>query len=175
MLIAWLFSNEDLLRELYCALEGITLPPDTPVTINTLSDALFMDRINDISFEINGKLVVLIEHQSTMNPNIPLRMLMYITRIYEKIIKARELEKELGDRTKAIKRAVIYCRDHDILKEFLEKYGTEVLKMLTKEWNQEDALAVRFDEGREEGIETGVDKGEGNMWGSYRSFHRELI
>jgi len=33
-----LFSDEDLLRELYCALEGVTLPPDTPVTINTLSD-----------------------------------------------------------------------------------------------------------------------------------------
>ena len=34
----------------------------------------------------SGKLVVLIEHQSTINPNIPLRMLMYIARVYEKII-----------------------------------------------------------------------------------------
>ena len=66
-----LFSDPDLLRELYCALEGVTLPIDTPVTINTLNDVLFMDRINDISFEIGGKLVILIEHQSTINPNIP--------------------------------------------------------------------------------------------------------
>ena len=56
-----LFSDPGLLRELYCALEGVTLPADTPVTINTLRDALFMDMINDISFEIGGKLVVLID------------------------------------------------------------------------------------------------------------------
>jgi len=31
-----LFSDPDLLRELYCALEDVSLPPDVPVTINTL-------------------------------------------------------------------------------------------------------------------------------------------
>ena len=36
-----------------------------------------MEFINDISFVIGGKLVVLIEHQSTVNPNIALRLLMY--------------------------------------------------------------------------------------------------
>jgi len=44
-----------------------------------------MDMINDISFEIGGKLVVLIEHQSTINPNMALRLLMYAGRVYEKI------------------------------------------------------------------------------------------
>jgi len=53
-----LFSDPDLLRELYCALTGVDLPKDTPVVINTLQDVLFMDRINDISFEIGGKLIV---------------------------------------------------------------------------------------------------------------------
>ena len=81
-----LFSKPELLWELYAALEGVDLPDDVPVTINTLQDVLFMDRINDISFEIDGKLIVLLEHQSTVNPNIPLRMLMYIARLYEKII-----------------------------------------------------------------------------------------
>jgi hypothetical protein len=61
---SFLFSEPDLLRELYSALEGVALPTDIPITINTLSDILFLDRINDISFEIGGKLVVLIEHQS---------------------------------------------------------------------------------------------------------------
>ena len=60
-----LFSDPVILRELYCALEDVTMPPDIPITINTLQDALFMDRINDISFEIGDKVVVLIEHQST--------------------------------------------------------------------------------------------------------------
>ena len=61
-----LFGNADLLRDLYCALEGVSLPPDVPVSINTLENVLYMDLYNDISFEIGGKLVVLIEHQSTI-------------------------------------------------------------------------------------------------------------
>jgi len=86
-----LFSDPALLRELYCALGGVCLPPDVPVVINTLEDALFMDLINDISFEIAGKIVVLIEHQSSINPNMALRLLMYIGRIYEKIIEGRNI------------------------------------------------------------------------------------
>ena len=81
-----LFDNPDLLREVYCALEGVTLPADIPVSINTLENVLFMDIYNDISFEIDGKLVVLIEHQSTVNPNMAVRMLMYIVRVLEGMI-----------------------------------------------------------------------------------------
>ena len=82
---SFLFSDPDSLRELYCALENVTLPEDVPVTINTLQDVLFLDRVNDISFEIGGKLVILFEHQSTINPNMALRLLLYIARVYEKI------------------------------------------------------------------------------------------
>ena len=88
---SFLFNDPDTLRELYCALEGVTLPADVPVTINTLNDVLFMDRVNDISFEIGGKLVVLIEHQSTINPNMALRLLLYIGRVYEKIIQDKRI------------------------------------------------------------------------------------
>ena len=88
---SFLFSDPDVLRELYCALKGVTLPDDIPVVINTLDDVLFMDKINDISFEIDGKLVVLLEHESTVNPNMALRLLMYIARIYEKIIGDRNI------------------------------------------------------------------------------------
>jgi len=88
-----LFSEPDLLRELYCALDGVSLPPDAPVYINTLEDVLFKDFINDISFEIDGKLVVLIEHQSTINQNMALRLLMYIGRVYEKITENRNIYK----------------------------------------------------------------------------------
>jgi hypothetical protein len=86
-----LFSDPALLRELYCALEDVNLPPDATVSINTLEDVLFMDLINDISFEIGGKLIVLIEHQSTINRNMALRLLMYIARVYEKIIEGRNV------------------------------------------------------------------------------------
>ena len=78
---SFLFSDTGALRELYCAIEGITLPPDTPIDINTLSDIIYMDQINDISFTIDNRLVVLIEHQSTINRNMPLRLLLYIARV----------------------------------------------------------------------------------------------
>jgi hypothetical protein len=80
-----------VLRAIYCALEGVSLPEDVPVTINTLEDVLFKDRMNDISFEIGGKLVILIEHQSTVNPNMALRLLMYVARVYEKIVEGKSI------------------------------------------------------------------------------------
>ncbi|MCL2411085.1 MAG: Rpn family recombination-promoting nuclease/putative transposase [Treponema sp.] len=93
-----LFSEPDLLRELYCALGGASLPHDVPVSINTLENVVFMDLYNDISFEIGGKLVVLIEHQSTINPNMGLRLLLYISRVLEKIVTGKNLysEKQLS-------------------------------------------------------------------------------
>ncbi|MCL2705955.1 MAG: Rpn family recombination-promoting nuclease/putative transposase [Spirochaetaceae bacterium] len=86
-----LFSTPDILRELYCALKGITLPNDIPVSINTLENVLFMDTYNDISFEIGGKLIILIEHQSTINPNMAFRLFLYIARVLEKKIEGRTL------------------------------------------------------------------------------------
>jgi hypothetical protein len=50
-------------------------------------------------------------------------------------------------------RSMRYCRENGILKEFLEKNGTEVMNMLLTEWNMDDALEVRFEEGMEEGRE----------------------
>ncbi len=47
-----LFNDEDRLRELYAALEGIEYDPVIPITINTLEDVLYMDRINDLSFTV---------------------------------------------------------------------------------------------------------------------------
>ena len=85
------FSNTERLIELYNSLEGTNLPKDTPIEINTLDDALFKDRINDISFVINGELVVLIEHQSTLNENMPVRFLLYVARVYEKILETENV------------------------------------------------------------------------------------
>jgi len=86
-----LFSDPVILRELYSAIEGVEIPPDAVIKINTLSEALFMKQINDLSFTIDDKIVVLIEHQSTINENIPLRILMYIARVYEKIIEKKNI------------------------------------------------------------------------------------
>jgi hypothetical protein len=89
-----LFNEPCDLRELYSALEGVELDPDTPVTVNTLSNILFMDKLNDLSFTIDNKVVILIEHQSTINPNMALRMLLYMARLYEKITERKVLYKD---------------------------------------------------------------------------------
>lgn len=73
-----LFKDKYKLIELYNAIEETNYTDNTDIEINTLEDVLFMNRVNDISFIIDGKFVVLIEHQSTINKNMPLRFLMYI-------------------------------------------------------------------------------------------------
>ena len=87
------FGDPKRLIELYNSIEGTSLPMDTPIEINTLDDALFKDRINDLSFVINGEIVVLVEHQSTLNENMPVRLLLYVARVYEKILSEDKIYK----------------------------------------------------------------------------------
>jgi hypothetical protein len=91
-----LFNDKQRLRELYNAISGADFGEDAEIVINTLQDVLFMERRNDISFTIGGRLVVLIEHQSTINQNMPLRFLLYIARVYEKLIENKAMYREKG-------------------------------------------------------------------------------
>ena len=85
-----LFAHDETAKEnfisLYNALHGTNLDAKTtevqPVMIEQV---LYMKFYNDIAMLVDGKIVVLIEHQSTINENMPFRMLEYIARIYEKI------------------------------------------------------------------------------------------
>jgi predicted transposase/invertase (TIGR01784 family) len=88
------FNDSEKLIELYNAIENAHYAKDTPVEINTLEDALFLDRLNDISFLLDGKLIVLIEHQSTLNENMPLRLLLYIGRVYEKLLDGKNIYRQ---------------------------------------------------------------------------------
>ncbi len=80
------FSDEKKLRLLYNALEHTNYGEETKVNIITLEDILFMNQKNDICFTIDNKFILLLEHQSTINNNMPLRCLLYIAREYEKLI-----------------------------------------------------------------------------------------
>ena len=71
---------------LYNALHGTNLDvKTTDVQPVMLERVLYMKYYNDIAMLIDGKIVILIEHQSTINKNMPFRFLEYIARIYEKI------------------------------------------------------------------------------------------
>jgi predicted transposase/invertase (TIGR01784 family) len=80
------FRDKARAIELYNALTDSSYTLDADIQFNTLKSVLFNGRINDLSFVINGRLVVLIEHQSTLNDNMPLRMLFYIARLYEAML-----------------------------------------------------------------------------------------
>ena len=79
-----LFNDKEKLRELYNALSGRSDSKDTEREIVTLEDALFGDIKNDLSFIMDNRFIVMIEHQATVNPNMPLRMLSYAAREYER-------------------------------------------------------------------------------------------
>jgi len=89
-----LFSEPQATIELYNAVTGKNYPPDTKVEIVTLSDALFNGQLNDVAFVLDGKLVVLMEHQSSLNNNMPLRMFIYMGREYEMMTGGKDLYKE---------------------------------------------------------------------------------
>jgi len=116
-----LFSTPEILRELYSAIEGIDIPQNAIVDINTLSDALYMKQINDLSFTINDRVVVLVEHQSTINENVPLRLLMYIGRVYELIIDKEKLYRKKLEKIPTPEFIVLYngkekCPDYQELR-----------------------------------------------------------
>jgi len=228
-----LFSEKQKLIELYNAIEGTNYTEDIDLVITTLEDVLYMNRKNDVAFTIGGKYVVLLEHQSSINENMPLRFLIYIARVYEKLIDNKAIYNErlikiptpefvvLYNGTKdfpkekvlklsdaflayginninlelsvrvininygkssdvleksqtlkdysyfvylvnqnikngeelegAIENTMKQCLEEDILKEFLKSHGSEVINMLYTEFNLEDALRVREEEGRVEG------------------------
>ena len=47
-----------------------------------LEQVLYMDYYNDIAVMVNDQFILMIEHQATINPNMPLWLLEYVTRIY---------------------------------------------------------------------------------------------
>ena len=62
-------------------------------------------------------------------------------------------------REEAMKAAIKYCIENNILKDFLETHSSEVFNMLLTEWNTEEAKEVWYEEGREEGRGEGREEG----------------
>ncbi|WP_318662502.1 PD-(D/E)XK nuclease family transposase [Treponema sp.] len=73
--------------ELYNALSGSDYKlNEVSLERKVIEQSLYKTFNNDVSWEIDGKLIVLVEHQSTINENMPFRCLEYVTRIYEGIV-----------------------------------------------------------------------------------------
>lgn len=242
-----LFSNKKELLNLYNAIKDTNYNiNDTDINIITLENILFMDRKNDLCFTINDKLVVLVEHKSSINNNMPLRFLFYIAREYEKIIDdkniyksnlikiptpefivlyngkneypksnklylsdafyykdnlnlelivdvininydvhniildksntlngysyfvylVREYQKQFKTKIEksdlleySIKKAIETCIEKNILNDFLKSNGSEVINMLSVEFNLDVAKEVWKEEAFQDGFENGIEQG----------------
>ena len=89
-----LFSEDEKAKEnflsLYNALHGTKLTATAQLKNVRLDQVLYMTFYNDVSYLIDNKIIVLVEHQSTINPNMPLRCLEYISRLYETLFESKE-------------------------------------------------------------------------------------
>jgi len=64
------------------------------IKITTIKTIMFSSQKNDISFLANDRFMVLSEHQSTINENMPLRMLLYVAMLYYRQVKRKALYQE---------------------------------------------------------------------------------
>ena len=206
------------------------MPED--ITYTTLEGVLFVARKNDMAFTVKNKVLVISEHQSTINYNMPLRSIIYYGRTMEQLIPKRYLYREKripipipefyvfynGDAPfptedimrlsdaylektdspmlelkvkvininlpvhhkllkkcrplyeyswfiqkikeymsiernldKALTRTIEDCEREGIIVDFVRKHGSKAVNMLFTQWNMEDALEVRYEEGLEDG------------------------
>lgn len=76
-------ENKANALELYNAINGSHYGNPDEIEITTLEDVVFIGMRNDVSFAFHSQMVFW-EHQSTPNPNMPLRFLLYLSEVYSK-------------------------------------------------------------------------------------------
>jgi predicted transposase YdaD len=216
-----------------------------------------MDYYNDIAVMVNDQFILMIEHQSTINPNMPLRLLEYVTRIYGNKVDSKTKfsnqliplakpeffvfytgkenippesylylsdafpkdpsENHLSDSNLTLELVVKVCKiisetpspvvhncpdlkqyvqflklieqakatgqkqpltwaireavRHNILKDYLERNGGEVLSILMTEYDYATDIAVKQEEAYAIGMERGIERGrlEGLERGAYET------
>ena len=89
-----LFSEDKTAKanflSLYNALHGTHLDSSIELKPLRLEHVMYMSFCNDVSCLIDNKIIVLAEHQSTINANMPIRFLEYAARLYEQIQNPRD-------------------------------------------------------------------------------------
>ena len=78
-----IFRRKDYLQDVYRGLFGRDVSLQE-IQLMTLQGTFFNDEKNDVSFLAGKRQIVLMEHQSTLNENMPLRMFWYMAKLYRK-------------------------------------------------------------------------------------------
>lgn len=85
------FGDPKKAADLYCALSHTKDVKPEDIEFKTLQGTLFMVRKNDMAFTVRQKVLVIGEHQSTVNMNMPLRSAIYYGRTMELMIPPRSM------------------------------------------------------------------------------------
>ena len=85
VLFKYVLKEKADLLELYNAINDSDYCDPEELEYNTLEDAVYLGIKNDVSFIIHNSMN-LYEHQSTINPNMPLRGLFYFSSLYKKLV-----------------------------------------------------------------------------------------
>ena len=85
-----LFKDKKNLLSLYNAMNQRNYTDEDALEVVTLENAIYMGMKNDLAFIMDMNLY-LYEHQSTYNPNIPLRDLFYIANEYQRLVVHKSL------------------------------------------------------------------------------------
>ena len=102
-----LFSEKENLLSLYNAVTGNAYQNADDLKIVTLKNAIYMGMKNDLAFMLETN-IYLYEHQSTLNPNIPLRDLIYIGIEYQQYVDDKSLYSSSLQKIPAPKFMVFY-------------------------------------------------------------------
>ena len=106
-LFRYIFEQDrGALLELYNALNGTDYRDKDALEMMTVENVIYLSMKNDLAFTIAGVLN-LYEQQSTVNPNMPVRFLIYLGEEYQRIIGEYGQEKVYG--TKLLKLPAPHC------------------------------------------------------------------
>ena len=133
------FSDPKNAAQLYTALEGLPAEPED-IEYTTLEGVLFLVRKNDMAFTVKNRVLVISEHQSTVNDNMPLRDVIYYGRTMERLLEAVDIYRSRVIPIPTPEFFVFYNGNQNyppekILKlsdSYLEKTNTPMLELLVK-------------------------------------------
>ena len=82
-------DDRQALLQLYNALHGTAYTDPHELQIVTLDNAIYISRKNDLAFLLAGS-INMYEHQSTLNPNMPVRFLIYLAQEYQLLVESTD-------------------------------------------------------------------------------------
>ena len=80
-------GTESNLLEIFNAIRKTGYTDASKVMITTLAGSFYSNLKNDISFMLDALIMMLIEHQTTLNPNMPVRLLGYVDELFKRYIE----------------------------------------------------------------------------------------